>query len=252
MSLVPHRKIIRPQIVQPGRPGIRLWIVFLITLLLGLLAWQVFDYGRRQALTNVDELSSTQADSDERIALLEKRVKASRFKIANAERASQIDRLAVDKAREEIASLQNERAELKKQVAFLQGLIESGDGPLEVKGFKLTEEEKKGLYSYAFRVTQAITNIGTVKGEIAVRVEGRRDGKPVELKLSALRKDKKKLHKMRFQRFQDVEGSLLLPEGVEPTGFVVEVRPRGKKLRRVLQVFDWMTGQPVQIDEEKM
>jgi len=214
-------------------------------LLLGLWSWQVFDYGRRYEKSPSIPQTMDQDRSSNRIDQLMKKLESWRFKAINAERTGQIDRGAVDKSREEIRQLQDERAELQKQVMFLKGLIESGDGPLQVKNFKLTqneEEEDPRLYNYAFKVTQTITNTGKVKGEIRIRVEGILNGDQVELPLSSLRKDKQKAHKMGFSQFQDINGSLRLPENFKPVSFVAEVRPTGKKLKQVTQMFDWMTG----------
>ena len=126
MGKIKPIKVITPRIVQPGerrRPW--LWLFFL--LVLGVWTWQVFEFGRQRAGFDVGRRDAVEGGLRERITELEQERDVLRQEAARYERSGQIDRAAVVDVQTEVKTLQDERAALKREVAFLKSL--TGDQP---------------------------------------------------------------------------------------------------------------------------
>jgi hypothetical protein len=238
MARVTSRRIVTPRIVQPGGRG-RPWLIF--AGLLVLLGWTylAYDLGRQQAGFHSARAAAERAEAQAEIRALRVERDELRLRAANHERASQIERGASRQVQDDVKALQEERAELKREVAFLRELIAADDGPLRLRDFRIDALERDHHYRYRFTVAQAMEGVGTVQGEIGVAVIGQSDGKAQRLPLEDLTKGELTAHKMRFRNFQDVESSVELPKGFTPEALEVEIRPAGDKLKPVKRTFDW-------------
>jgi hypothetical protein len=84
-----------------------------------------------------------------------------------------------------------------------------------------------------------INSGNTAKGKIFISVEGLREDQAVILNLQDLTEGKRKSHKMRFRFFQNVEGTLTLPDDFVPAKIVIELDPEGNKQDTVKAIYDW-------------
>ncbi|MFM1892569.1 MAG: hypothetical protein RLZ44_1646 [Pseudomonadota bacterium] len=238
MARVVSRRIVTPRIVQPGSGG-RRWLVFVGVLVLLGWTYLTYDLGRQQAGYHSGRAAAQRAEARAEIQALKTERDELRLRAASHERASQIDRGAAQQVQDQIKTLQEERAALKREVAFLRELIAADDGPLRLRDFRLDPLEQDHHYRYRFTVAQAGEDAGTVRGEIGVTVTGQRDGKAQTLTLEDLTEGELAVHKMRFRNFQDVEGAIELPKGFTPEALEVEIRPEGDKLKPVKRLFEW-------------
>jgi len=211
----------------------------LLLVLLGAWSWQVYDLGRRHGGYDSNLVEHRRGELKGRLETLEDERETLRLRAASMERSAQIDRDAVRRAREEIRALQDEGSALKQEVTFLRGLLSQGQGALYVKDFRLSAGTSPGRFGYAFTVTQVLKNVGTTEGEIELKVAGTRDGKRQTLELKALTGGKTSRIKLRFMHYQEVQGTLELPQSFKPESVTLELRPKNRKLSRVTRVFDW-------------
>ncbi len=65
--------------------------------------------------------------------------------------------------------------------------------------------------------------------------------------LAELSPDVKRRLNYRFKYFQDLEGTLLLPEGFVPSAVVVEMVPRGHSHPRPSRTFPWTVDMPAEL-----
>ena len=76
-----------------------------------------------------------------------------------------------------------------------------------------------------------------------MKVSGKRDGKEVTLSLDQLPGSEPQTHKMKFKHFQNFEGSIKIPDGLEPDHLIVEIKPSTKNLLPIAETLGWEVGE---------
>jgi exonuclease VII small subunit len=237
MGKVKPMRVIAPRIIQPGdRTRVLLWV--LIVVALGAWTWQVFEFGRQHAGFSVTQSNAREAELEERIAELEQEREALRAAAARFERAGQIDRAAADTVQAQVKTLQDERADLRREVAFLKSIVSGGDHTLALADEKLST---LGERSYRFEITlsKRSDKSGTVQGEVVFKVRGSMADDEKTLDMETLTEGRRSRIGIRFKNFQRLTADLKLPDGFEPAAIVVGVKPDGKGFKAFEQSYDW-------------
>ncbi len=240
MPKVKPIRVTTPRIVQPGEGGVRAWVWLLFLAALGALSWQVFQFGQQRAGFDIDRSNAREETLQDRIAELEGEREVLRAAAARFERAGQIDRAAADGVKAEIKALQDERAELKREVAFLKSLVSGGGGNkrLKLDDYRLTAV---GEEAYRFEVTlsKAENDSATVNGQVILRVKGKAAGTPKTLDMRALTDGRRTNIGVRFKNFQKLKTDLQLPIGFEPAAIEIGVKLDGNSFKSFEQAYDW-------------
>jgi hypothetical protein len=239
MARVKPTRVTTPRIVQPGEGGGRTWLWLLLLIGLAAWSWQVYEFGRQRAGFHSDKRNRVEVELKQRIRELEEDRDAMRASAAKFERAGQIDRAAADGVQAEIRALQEERAELKRELALLKSLVSDGGQQLLVLGdFSLTRLDD---LSYRFEVTlsKRADDQELVSGEVTIGVNGQTDGEETFIGMSELTEGKRTNFGIRFKSFQKLKADLHLPEEFDPVSLVVKVEPEGKKFQSFEQAYDW-------------
>ncbi len=226
------RKILVYQPVYAGL-GLAVVLVFLVTA-----AYLLFESGIRYSGERVEQLTERLDSVGESYDALQQVNVELREQIAVLKRSSEIDRRATREVRDEYAGLREQTMDLRKQLAFYQGIVSPGDNRpgLKVQRFHLEPAQEKGGFYYSMTLTQVKRNERYVRGVVEMEVEGLEDGKPKVLKFSNLAAGNKKVLNFKFRYFQDFEGEIWLPPKFEPRQLRILLKPRGK-------------GQPAGIEE---
>jgi uncharacterized protein DUF6776 len=203
----------------------------LVAVFLGALAfggwglWAIFGPQPRDAHA---QLQAQQA----RVAELEQRV-------ATLARSDQVSRDANRDLQGTLAERDEEIAGLRADVAFYERFVGS---TAQRHGLAVHQLQLEPLQGGAWHFTATLTqnlNRGTVnRGRVTVSVEGSRGGKMQKLAWAELRQqpDAPGLE-YSFKYFQQVEGDLLLPAGLQPIRVLVRLQPeRGDAVE---QSFTW-------------
>jgi hypothetical protein len=239
MGKVKPTRVTTPRIIQPGERRMRPWLWMLLLAALGVWSWQVFQYGQQRAGASVAFSGAAPQPRRDRVGELEQERDTLRAAAARFERSGQIDRAAAEGVKSEVKALQDERAELKREVAFLKTLVSGSEGKeLLLEDFRLT---KGGGRTHFFEVTLAkgAEDEATVIGRVILRVKGRFEGRPKTLGMEALTDGARSNIGIRFKNFQKLKTELQLPEGFEPAVIEVGVTTDGKAFRSFEQAFDW-------------
>lgn len=238
MGKIKPTRIVTPRIVQPGAGRGRAWLWLLALVALGLWSWQVFEYGRRNAGFDFSQSGQVESVLRGRIAALEQELDALRAAADRFERDGQVDKAATEQVKAEVRALQDERAELKREVTFLKSLVADGGRKLVLNDHSLT---KVGEREYRFEVTLAKRTDDqlTVSGQVVVSVKGEADGGPKVLDMASLTEGRRSSIGIRFKSFQKLKTELQLPDGFAPTSLEVAVKPEGKDFKSFERAFDW-------------
>ena len=242
MGKVKPSRVITPRIVQPGGGGARTWLWMLFLIALAAWSWQVLELGRHRGGMDVGQRDRAEADLRERIAELEEERDVLRAAAARFERAAQIDRAAAEQVQSEVKALQDERADLKSQLAFLKSLVPGGGKKLVLDDYSLTEI---GDRTFRFEVTlsKRSDDADTVSGNVTVSVTGELDGEEKTFDMAELTDGKRSNIGIKFKNFQKLKTELQLPAGFVPASIEVAVKPDGKAFKSFEQAYDWKASE---------
>lgn len=189
--------------------------------------------------------SSAEASNDqlaEEVETLRDQYRKARQNLVNLERGRAIDEQALREARNTMVNLETRISELEADVTFYRNIMapsEAADG-LQVDRFSLVPGRDDGRYGFKMVLTQVGNNKSYISGMVAVNVIGELDGEKEVIALRDLSDEIDDLGvKFRFRYFQDVEGSLTLPENFEPLEIQVVAQAEGQKASQAERTFDW-------------
>ena len=173
---------------------------------------------------------------------LKEKYAEAKQQLANFERGQLIDRQALDQARTTIVDLETRVASLQSDLTFYQNIMAPSEisKGLQVDSFSLVPNRDPRTYKFKLVLTQVGNNKNYIKGLVAVNVIGQHEGTKEVIALRDLSQDIQDLGvKFRFRYFQDVEGSLTLPESFDPLEIQVVARADGRKSSQAERTFDW-------------
>ncbi|MCG6900192.1 MAG: hypothetical protein LJE75_09350 [Gammaproteobacteria bacterium] len=207
-----------------------------------LAGWWLYDIGKVRGVIELKSLRTQQAVQEKRNRKLAKDNKVLREQLAILERSSQIDRKAAQDVKDDLGQLEMELQAAREEIEFYRGIVAPGDvqSGLRIHRFSLESGTGVGEYHYDLVLTQLKRNDRYVTGVVDWKVAGLMLGEPGELALAGITHPAVKQLKFRFRYFQELAGSITLPEGFVPEKVILEVIPDGKsKLPSVRQAFDW-------------
>lgn len=236
MAKIKPTEVITPKIVE-RRLNPWPWVIAVV--LLGLWSWQVLEYGERLGGHAAEAAAAREAELEARIAVLEQEQVELTARAARLERAGQIDRAAVESTKAEVKALQEERAALKRELAFMKALV-SGEATEE-----LWLEEPRlsdagdGRYVFDVKLTKSADDDGTVTGRVVIEVVGKADGKAERVDMKTLTRGSRTNIGIRFKNYQMLSTDMVLPEDFEPEKIEVAVEPTGDVYKAFTKFYDW-------------
>lgn len=190
-------------------------------------------------------LSSVEASSEqlvEEVETLRGQYREARQNMVNLERGRAIDEHALREARNTMVNLETRISELEADLTFYRNIMapsETAEG-LQVDRFTLLPGRDNRAFDFKLVLTQVGDNKSYISGVVAVNVIGNLDGEKEVIALRDLSDEIEDLGvAFRFRYFQDVEGSLMLPENFEPLEIQVVAQAEGRKASQAERTFDW-------------
>ncbi|MCW8900517.1 MAG: hypothetical protein OQK75_04880 [Gammaproteobacteria bacterium] len=228
-------------VVKTHRPWKSKFIWGLVTLVLLISGWTLFDYGRylagydsREASNEIEGLLQVQAH-------LEKRIEALREDKAVLERAAQIERKAYNELDTTLKILQAEILEHKEELAFYRGIVSPKDSSsgLYLQNFFLNQNGETRSYRYKVVLTQVLKNSRLVNGKVKLQFDGLLNGESKTLELKDVTAKKVRDLNYRFKYFQNVEGVVEFPEEFSLLRVIVQILPRGSESDMIEKTIEW-------------
>lgn len=239
MAKVKPTEVITPRIVERR---LNPWPWVLAAALLLLWTWQVLAFGERRGGHVAEVAEVREQELRARIDALEKEKVALTAHAARLERASQIDRAAVESIKAEVTALQEERAALKREVAFMKALV-SGEATEELWLEKpRLSDAGDGRFLFDVTLTKPPDDDGTVTGRVVIEVIGQADGKTERVDMKSLTQGSRTNIGIRFKNYQKLSTDMVLPKDFEPQKIEVVVEPSGDVYKPFKKLYDWDPG----------
>ena len=210
--------------------------------LLLLAGWWLYDTGKLHGAVELGTLRTEHAMLQKRHHRVLGENRRLNDRVAILERSGQIDRQAALDVKADLGELEEALQAAREEIEFYRGIVSPGDvkSGLRIHRFALESGSAAGEYHYELVLTQLKRHDRHVSGAVGWRIAGRVEGEAAELTLVDVTQPAIEKLKFRFRYFQNLTGSLTLPEGFEPEKVALHVEPEGKgKTEPVDQVFDW-------------
>lgn len=229
MSEPPSSSSAPPQAAEPTHGhGIAyaLVAVFLLALAFGAWGlWRVFE----------------PVDGDPRAQLRQQRTQIAELeqRVATLARSDQISREANRDLQGTLAERDEEIAGLRSDVAFYERFVGSTAQRHGLNVHELHLQRQSGqAWHFTATLTQNLNRGAVNRGGLTLSMEGSRDGHMQKLDWAQLRQQPSPPPlDYSFKYFQQVEGDVLLPPGVQPVRVVVHLQPENGAM--VDQSFTW-------------
>lgn len=221
---------------QPGRRRIEAVLYLSLALLLFALGYvlgsQYFDESMVEKKQHQRELEQLRLQTEDMAQ-----------RLANAELASSIDRVALEKVRKVVTSLQTELAVDKEELGLYRNLLQrdSAKTGLQIGELLLRPvPEMPTSVAYRLFVQQKEVKLTRVKVNLDMTLHGLQGGKQISLALESLDDQfEQSPVEAEFKYFHLLEGVMTLPPGFVPQELAVTVWKKGVSSSRVERHFDW-------------
>jgi len=231
-------------VIVPHRPRPHL-LVFVVVLAWLVTLWAAYELALRVAVPEFSELRLERDRLATRLAELDRELDAERQQAAVLARSDQISRAANESLQQTVVERDEEIAALRSDVGFYERLV---GGSAQRKGLAVhalaLRAAGAGDLQYAVTLTQTLKRSGHTEGELRLEIEGVRDGQLETVDWSSLRAGGESAgQSFQFRYFQQLEGSIMLPENFTPHRVRVEVRVGDNRIERI---FPWQDVLPQQ------
>lgn len=230
---------------QPGRhPALRVALVLAWVASMAV-AWVAASWYVAPRLPGMD-LALESARDELQAARAE--LEALRQRQATLERSDQISRAANHQVQQELAARDEQIAGLRADLAFYERLAGATRKP---KGLGVHSAEfvagAGGTWQYRLMLTQSLNRGAVSAGALRFAVEGVKDGKLVTIDWDRLhQREAAPPQAYSFRYFQQLEGSVILPDGFVPQQVRVSLRGENTSLE---QAVAWVQQTRVQSTE---
>ena len=167
-------------------------------------------------------------------------------RLAIVESAGAIDRAAVKHVRLQVKQLEDEKAQLHKELTFFKNVLapEDSSSGVRVAAFNLQAAAQPGRYRLQLVISQVAHTNPFLKGTLAVTLLGEQDGEASSRPLSKLVSAGQLKSQLGFRYFQSLPSDqeyldFDLPGGFEPSGVKVNVKITSGKKQNFEQIFQW-------------
>lgn len=215
-------------IVKSHHPRLRRLGLVALAIVVVAFGWLLYEYGRNTAGYSMMEARQRQAALITQVTELEAEKGRLESQLAVLGQAAEIDRRAYEEVDRTLADLQNEMLELRQEVAFYRGIVNSEDvAPgLRIQSFKLRQADA-AQYQYRLVLTQLASTRTSIQGRAEISLSGLQNGAETDLPAVELLSEADAADlRFSFRNFQELRGVLSLPTGFTPLRIHLRAVPR--------------------------
>ena len=216
-----------------------------IAVLVLVVAYLVFEFGRISAGYDTVEAGDAQQALKDQIAQLEGTIVDLKQEVALLETNREVDRESYRQVEDSLSTLQAKIQEQRDAIAFYRGIVSPSDGKsgLRVQDINVTRGKKEREFNVRLVLVQAMKHDRKVSGDVNLTIAGRQGDVDTSYVLSELLPaDAERSWPFSFRYFQDFNRLLVLPDGFTPERITVEVRSRTRSISSIEESFAWSAG----------
>ncbi len=233
--------------ISAHRP-LRKWLSRLLILLtFALLLWGMKFYSEYITFKDYTRVRAERTELREEVERLTRLFQDEQIQLANIQRSKQVDDFANESLKSSLVRLQQEKADLKSELSFYQGLVDSGGqrSGLAIYGVRIHPTDIDRMYRIGITLTQDLQRAKTIEGDMRISLFGGIDEQPQKLNWSQLKIDTgADKFSYIFKYFQQLDVELILPEGFTPNHLQVRLVPKkGGANSEIKRDFDWVIAQ---------
>lgn len=229
-------------VIRHYKPGqrFRQWLYTL--LLIAAIGVGGYVAGVYDSMSKVQQLTLERNSLQNELVDGEREISRLSQRVGVLEKGGEVDRKANEGIRQTVKELKAQIANLEEEVSFYKGIMapSNKDKGLRISKITIQPGEALGQYRYSIMLTQVADNSSFIAGLAAVNFVGTQGGEKVILPLRDLDTQVSDLGvKFRFRYFQEVTGTLALPQQFVPDQVQVVLQSTGSKAQRVEQSIAW-------------
>ena len=188
---------------------------------------------------DVNNAQDTNVRLEAELESLSRALSTARNELAVFKTDTDVTQQARENLRQEIKTLHQQVAELEEAVAFYKNVMAPGgqERGLQIETASLQSNEQGDTF-YRVVLVQAGDNRHYLSGNITFTLQGIKDDQPVTLKGAAILAENSET-RFRFRFFQELSGSIQVPEGVEITTLDVQAETSGRTRFESQKTVQW-------------
>jgi hypothetical protein len=227
-------------VIRAHAPYRRIALLAAAVVLLPLLVYLAFEYGRYRAGYDVRAALSARGDLAEQIRDLERREREQRVQMAALESAKIGQNREREEVSREIGELQAQVARQAQDLAFYKGIVgDGGQSPVKIQQFHIVTTTVAHRYTIKLVLARPVRPEDVISGTLGVSIEGSQSLQPATRELAQLTADRKRELAFNFRYLQPLEFDVDLPADFVPERVTVELRPARRGAEPLRQTFRW-------------
>ena len=214
-------------------------------------------FGAYKANNQNVRLESRNLGLSERAYLLQRENEKLHQQVAILESSSKIDREAANNVRKLVRQLQDEKAELDRELTFYKNIMAPEDmAPgVRVAGIDLEPGGEPGQFRFRLTISQIARDNPFRRGAVSVSISGRQKNKPKTISLlrrAGYDEDSAPLGFRYFQTIPEGRGFLEfeLPEGFKPEAVHVNASIQQGPVRKLEKTYEWKKELAANVQQE--
>ena len=216
--------VIKPKMSPVLRYG--LIIIPIVVLIVGVTA--AYYYGSQHNSVELEQAQLQLRQQSQRYEVLNERYTLLRESFAELKQQLHIDDAAYAALRKDLELSNARLAELGTELKFYRSIISPQDGKqgVRVQELAITPTDQSQTYRYKLVLIQTLQQGKELSGTVGLTIKGVVDGEPQTIKHPA--PGQEKMH-VKFKYFQNLTGTLELPEAFKPLEVKVNLAANKKK-----------------------
>lgn len=205
-------------------------LLFLAVLAAFCAIWLVYNLGEVNGVAGLAELRQEYGGLEQRHHEISSENEDLRKQVAILERATQIDRQAIQGVKSEFSEHQEELLALREEIEFYRGIVspDKVKPGLRVYRFDVFAGEQPGEYRFDLVLTQFKHNDRYIRGAVHWEIAGRQGETAQVLTLADVSSDASSVLNFKFRYFQHLTGDIRLPEEFAVDTVLLRVKSAAK------------------------
>jgi hypothetical protein len=227
-------------VVRADAPGRRQLAIAGIALIVALLLWGAFQWGRGN-LGLPGGVTPDRVTLRDRVNLLEGEIRTLRVELAQRES----ERVGQARERTELArtigSLRADVQRLESELGFYRGVMGTSSpvDSVKVQQFRVSRGSQPDTYRVRVVLGRTLSPEGSVSGKLRMTFEGNSGTEPASLTLADVAGVEGGEVRFEFRYLEELEQIVRLPKGFTPSRTLVELIPARKGENTVRETFLW-------------